>query len=179
MSIGYKIPLFKVSKYQEPYYVVIPDSVNRFKKAGSRYRFTHGGGSLQELVLPVIECMRKDERVQRKVELLLATPDKDLKVVSNTLRLSVAQKSAVSAAEKERTIEAGIYENDRLVSGIATLRLNSTEPKPTNRIQHLSLVLNNKTTSTILKLKIYDVEDKLNPLLERNITNNTLMARDF
>jgi uncharacterized protein (TIGR02687 family) len=179
VSIGYKIPLFKVSRHQEPYYVVIPDSVNRFKKAGSRYRYTHGGGSLQELILPVIECMRKDERVQRKVELLLATPDKDLKVISNTLRLSVAQKSAVSAAEKERTVEAGLYENDRLVSGIATLRLNATDPKPTNRMQHTSLVLNNKTTSTILKLKIYDVEDKLNPLLEKNITNNTLMARDF
>lgn len=178
-SIGYKIPLFSVTNYQEPYYVVIPDAVNRFKKAGSRYRFTHGGGSLQELVLPVIECRRKDERVQRKVDLLLATSDRDLKVVSNTLRLNIAQKNPVSATEKERMIEIGIYENDRLVSNTVTLRLNSTDPKPTNRIQHVSLVLNNKTTSTILKLKIYDVEDKLNALIEQNIINNTLMARDF
>lgn len=178
-TIGYKIPLFSVTNYQEPYYVVIPDAVNRFKKAGSRYRFTHGGGSLQELVLPVIECRRKEERVQRKVDLLLATSDKDLKVVSNTLRLNIAQKNPVSATEKERTIEVGIYENDRLVSDIATLRLNSADPKPTNRIQHVSLVLNNKTTSTILKLKIYDVEDRLNALIEQNIINNTLMARDF
>lgn len=117
--------------------------------------------------------------MQRKVDLLLATSDRDLKVVSNTLRLNIAQKNPVSATEKERTIEVGIYENDRLVSDTVTLRLNSTDPKPTNRIQHVSLVLNNKTTSTILKLKIYDVEDKLNALIEQNIINNTLMARDF
>ena len=179
VPIGYKIPLFKVSKYQEPYYVVIPDSVNRFKKAGSRYRYTHGGGSLQELVVPVIECMRKEERVQRKVELVLATPDKDMKIISNTLRLTIAQKNPVSAAEKERTIKIGIYENDRLVSNTIVLRFNSTDPKPTNRIQQAMLVLNNKTTSTILRLKMYDVEDKLNSLIERNVANHTLMERDF
>ena len=178
-AIGYKIPLFNVTHFQEPYYVVIPDAVNRFKKAGSRYRFTHGGGSLQELVIPVIECRRKDKEVQRKVDLLLATSDRDLKVVSNSLRLNIAQKNPVSASEKERTIEVGIYENDRLVSDTVTLRLNSTDPKPTNRMQHVSLVLNNKTTSSILKLKIYDVEDKLNVLIEQNIINNTLMERDF
>lgn len=179
VTSGYKIPLFKVSPYQEPYYAVIPDSINRFKKAGSRYRFTHGGGSLQELVLPLIACQRKEEKVQRKVELLLATTNKELKVVSNTLRLTIAQKTPISATEKERTVEVGIYENDRLVSGTVIVRLNSSDPKPSNRMQYLSLVLNNKTNSTILKLKIYDVEDKLNPLLEENVTNNTLMARDF
>lgn len=179
VSLGYKIPLFKVSRYQEPYYVVIPDSINRFKKAGSRYRFTHGGGSLQELVVPVIECQRKEERIHRKVEFLLGTTGKDLKVVSNTLRLTIVQKSPVSATEKERAIEVGLYENDRLVSAIAIVRLNSSDPKPSNRMQYISLVLNNKTTSSILKLKIYDIDDKLNPLLEQNIENNTLMARDF
>ncbi len=179
VEMGYKIPLFKTTLYQEPYYVVIPDATNRFKKAGSRYRFTHGGGSLQELVLPVIECMRKEERVQRKVDVMMATPDKDVKIISNSLRLTIAQKTPVSATEKERIIEVGIYENDRLVSNPAMVRLNSSDPKPTNRMQNVSLVLNNKTQSNILKLKVYDVEDKLNPLIEKNVKNNTLTERDF
>jgi len=179
LSIGYKIPLFSVSNYQEPYYVVIPDAVNRFKKAGSRYRFTHGGGSLQELVIPIIECRRKDENIKKKVDFILATPDKDLKVVSNTLRLSIMQKDPISASEKERVVEIGIYDNDRLVSETVSLKLNSIDPKPSNRIQNISLVLNNKTNASVLKLKIYDLEDKLNALIEQNIINNTLMARDF
>lgn len=179
LRIGYKIPLFKTTLYQEPYYVIIPDAINRFKKAGSRYRFTHGGGSLQELVLPVIECMRKEERVQRKVDLLLASSDKDLKIISNTLRLTIAQKNPVSATEKERSIEIGIYEKDHLVSNTVTLRLNSSDLKPTNRMLNVSLVLKNKTNSSILKLKVCDIEDRLNSLIEKNVKNNTLMERDF
>jgi hypothetical protein len=177
METGYKIPLFKTTLYQEPYSVVIPYSVNRFKKAGSHYRFTHGGGSLQELLVPVVECMRKEERIQRKVDLTLAT--EEIKIVSNNLRLSIVQNNPVSATEKERRIEIGIYENDKLVSNMATLLLGSSDPKPTNRMQTVSLVMNSKTSSTILKLKIYDVDDRLNPLLEKNVINNTLMERDF
>lgn len=177
-TIGYKMPLFKTTLYEEPYYVVIPDSVNRFKKAGSSYRFTHGGGSLQELVIPIIECIRKEERVHRKVDLML-TNEKDLKIISNSLRLNVIQKNLISANEKERTVKVGIYENEQLVSNLVTMRFNSSDPKPNNRIQSATLVLNNNTSSTILKLKVYDVEDRLNPLIEKNVTNNTLMARDF
>lgn len=65
---GYQIALFKTTKYNEPFRVLIPDSVNRFKKPGSRYHYTHGGGSLQELIVPVIESSRRDEKVQRKGE---------------------------------------------------------------------------------------------------------------
>jgi uncharacterized protein (TIGR02687 family) len=179
LLIGYKIPLFNVSTYEEPYYVAIPDAVNRFKKSGSRYRFTHGGGSLQELVVPVIECTRRDESVKKKVDFKITTLDKDLKVVSNTLRMGIIQNNPISASEKERVIEIGIYVNDSLVSETVILKLNSTDPKPSNRIQNISLVLNKSTVSSVLKLKIYDVEDKLNAIIEQNIINSTIISRDF
>jgi hypothetical protein len=31
----------------------------------------------------------------------------------------------------------------------------------------------------VLELRIYDVEDNLNPLVKENVTNNTLISNDF
>ncbi len=177
ITAGYKIPLFKTSKFQEPFYIVIPDSVNRFKKAGSRYKFTHGGGSLQELIVPIIESTRKEEKIQRKVDPLLASTN--LSVVSNNLKFQLIQKNPLSAFEKERKLEIGLYSSVECVSNKITLVLNSTGELPSERIFTVVLSLLMKSTDTVLKLKIFDNEDLLNPLIEENVKNNTLIERDF
>lgn len=177
ITIGYKIPLYKVSRYQEPWYVVIPDSVNRFKKPGSRYKFTHGGGSLQELVVPIIESARKEERIQRKVKATLLS--KNLSIVSNNLKFQLIQEKPISATEKECSLEIGIYDGSTLVSNIGSLTLNSTGELPTERAFTVRIALNTKVTASVLKLKIFDKEDLLNPLIEESVKNNTLIERDF
>lgn len=177
IAIGHKIALFKTTKFQEPYWAVIPDSVNRFKKAGSRYKFTHGGGSLQELIVPVIESSRKEDKVQRKVKPLLLS--RNLSIVSNNLKIQLLQENPLSAREKECTIEVGIFNDTVLVSNKVTLTLNSTGEMPSERAYTVSLALNVKVTESILKLKIFDKDDLLNPLVEETVKNNTLIERDF
>lgn len=177
VTIGYKIPLYKVSRFQEPWYVVIPDSVNRFKKPGSRYKFTHGGGSLQELVVPIIESSRKEEKIQRKVKPLLLNPN--LSIVSNNLRFQLIQENPISATEKECCLEIDIYDKSTLVSNPVSLTLNSTGELPTERAFTVRLALNTKVTASVLKLKIFDKDDLLNPLIEESVKNNTLIERDF
>jgi uncharacterized protein (TIGR02687 family) len=177
ITIGHKIALFKTTKYQEPYVAVIPDSVNRFKKSGSRYKFTHGGGSLQELIVPVIESARKEEKVQRKVKPILLS--RNLSIVSNNLKIQLLQENPLSAIEKECTIEIGIFNDTLLVSNKITLILNSTGEMPSERAYTVSLALNTKSTESLLKLKIYDKDDLLNPLVEEIVKNNTLIERDF
>lgn len=177
ISIGHKISLFKTTKYQEAFQVIIPDSVNRFKKPGSRYRFTHGGGSLQELVVPVIVSSRKDEKIQRKVNTILLS--RNLSVVSNNLKIQLVQENPLSAKEKERTIVIAIYSNDEVVSNQVQMVLNSANELPSERIFTVSLSLNTKVAETLLKLKIYDKDDLLNPLIEEIVKNNTLIERDF
>jgi uncharacterized protein (TIGR02687 family) len=177
IAIGHKIPLFKTTKINDPYYVIIPDSVNRFKKTGSRYKFTHGGGSLQELIVPIIISSRKEEKIQRKVNPLLLS--KNLAVVSNNLKIQLVQENPLSAKEKERTIEISLYADTIQVSNKVQLSLNSVSELPSDRIYTISLSLITKTTESILKLKIYDKDDSLNPLVEENVKNNTLIERDF
>lgn len=177
ITTGYKVPLYKTTKYQEPYTVIIPDSVNRFKKAGSRYKFTHGGGSLQELIVPIIESTRKEERIQRKVNPILL--GSNLSVVSNTLKIQIIQQNPLSANEKERTIEIALYSSAECVSNKMQLVLNSSGEIPSERIFSITLTLIMKTADAVLKLKIFDKEDSLNPLIEENVKNNTLIERDF
>jgi uncharacterized protein (TIGR02687 family) len=177
ITIGHKIPLFKTTKFKEPYYAIIPDSVNRFKKAGSRYKFTHGGGSLQELIVPVVISSRREDKIQRKVNPLLLS--QNLAVVSNNLKIQLVQGNPLSAKEKERTIEIALYSDTMAVSNKIQLTLNSASELPSERIFTVALSLNTKTTDSILKLRIYDKDDLLNPLIEDNVKNNTLIERDF
>ena len=85
----------------------------------------------------------------------------------------------MSAKEKERTVVIAIYSNDEVVSNKVQLLLNSTNELPSERIFTVSLSLNTKVAVTLLKLKIYDKDDLLNPLMEEIVKNNTLIERDF
>jgi len=43
----------------------------------------------------------------------------------------------------------------------------------------VELTLNKPTDANILQLRIYDVDDELNPLIKENVKNNTLIEQDF
>jgi hypothetical protein len=64
------LPLFVTQffgAFNDNVFVTIPHSVNRYRKQGVGHQFVHGGGSLQEVVVPVIESSRKREEVVTKV----------------------------------------------------------------------------------------------------------------
>jgi hypothetical protein len=48
-----------------------------------------------------------------------------------------------------------------------------------NRKILVDLTLNKKVKSKIFQLKVYDMDDKINPLISENATNNTLIENDF
>jgi len=100
-------------------------------------------------------------------------------VVSNNLKIQLVQENPLSAKEKERTLVIAMYSNDEVVSNKVQLLLNSTNELPSERIFTVSLSLNTKVAETLLKLKIYDKDDLLNPLMEEIVKNNTLIERDF
>jgi uncharacterized protein (TIGR02687 family) len=178
-DLSYSIPLSKTTAFKDDVYVTIPFSVNRYRKQGVGHQFVHGGGSLQELVVPVIESSRKREEVVTKVRPALIKSG-DLKVVSNVLRLNILQETKVSRMEKELSISVGIYDNNVLVSNEDVKFLNFTSDSPNERMVKIELTLSSETPkNTFLKLKIFDVEDKLNPLIEEKVQNNTLIQSDF
>jgi uncharacterized protein (TIGR02687 family) len=178
--LGYSIPLSKTTVFNDDVFVTIPFSVNRYKGiSGFGHQFVHGGGSLQEVVVPIIESSRKLDPVMTKVKPSLINKG-ELKVVSNVLRLNLLQDTKVSRMEKEVNISTGLYNNNILVSNEIISILNSTSDSPSERTLRIELTLASDTPkNAFLKLKVFDMEDRLNPLIEERVQNNTLIQSDF
>lgn len=177
-GLGYCIPLRATTIFNDNLFVVIPDSVNRYKKQGAGHQFVHGGGSLQELLVPVIESSRKTQPVTTRVNVLLM--QKTLSIISSVLRVNLLQENKVSRLEKEREICLGIYHHTGLVSNLETILLNSVSDAPSERMHRIELNLLPKAfDQALLKLKVFDVDDMLNPLIESPIENKNLIEPDF
>ena len=134
---------------------------------------------MQELVVPLIESSRKREKVTRKVNPVLLQKA-GFKVVSNILKLNILQENEVSRLEKERHIKIGLYKEAVLVSNEEEVLLNSTSESPSERLTGVELILNSEAANeSFLKLKIFDKEDMLNPIIEERVQNNTIIPTDF
>ncbi|MCB0517802.1 MAG: BREX-1 system phosphatase PglZ type A [Lewinellaceae bacterium] len=178
-AMGFKIPLEATTRFEKGWYVTIPQSVNRYKKQGVGHQFVHGGGSLQELVVPVIESSRKRQEITRKVQPILLQRG-GLRIVSSILRTQLLQENKVSRFEKEITLSAGIYKDLELVSNEQIIVMNSTADAPSERMHRVELTLSTAAAKeSFLKLKVFDVEDKLNPLIDELVQNSTLIQADF
>lgn len=176
--LGYKIPVEKVSPFTEKIDIIIPEGINRYRIQGAGKRYVHGGASLQEMVVPVIESIRKRRDITSKVNVII--PAKNMRIISNVLRLKLYQENPVSAREKDRTLKIGIYRNNELVSDEKEIILDSASENITER-QH-EIMLNLKPgldSSGILTLKIFDAEDELNPLFESKVMNESSINPDF
>jgi hypothetical protein len=143
--------------------------------------FVHGGASLQEMVIPLIESNRKREEVVSKVSLRLL--NEELKVLSGSLRINILQTESVTEKKKALDIVAGLYSStNELISNELKLRLGSTEKQAPKRMQSAILTLNTKGgRSDLITLKIFNADDKdrLNPLISENVINKTLIDSDF
>ncbi|WP_233899780.1 BREX-1 system phosphatase PglZ type A [Tenacibaculum piscium] len=178
-ELGYSIPLKQTTVFKDDLFVNIPFSVNRYRKAGVGHQFVHCGGSLQELVTPLIVSSRKREELAKKVNPTLLNKGK-LRVVSNVFKFNILQENEVSRLEKQRTITIALYKETTLVTNIVEVVLNSTSEVPSDRLKNIELVLIPAfSNESIFKLKIFDTEDLLNPLIEELVTNNTLLGQDF
>ncbi len=97
-------------------YVNIPLGVDIFKSKGSGVNFVHGGGSLQECIIPQIEVKtEKGRKNQEQVSLELVSINN--KITNYTFELTFYQKENIS--NKVLPLEAGLYfidENGRKIS---------------------------------------------------------------
>ena len=159
--------------------VAVPDGSNRFNAEGGGYQFAHGGGTLQEMVIPVLysHLRREDKKESVGVTLLGSA----LTMVSSRLKFSLIQSDAVSEDYKEIRVLCGIYEGGNLISAEKEVVLNSTDVNPQNRFYSVELILSKPASGGLLELRIFDKEDKdkLNPLAKAIVTNKTLIEQDF
>lgn len=171
-----KFRLADVSGMEEDVYVAVPTGTNRFAATGG-YQFAHGGAALQEIVAPVIYSKLKKDDTKKKTRVLLM--NKNLSMVSSRVKFQLIQSDAVSMEVQGRTIVCGIYNNDELLTAEKEIVMESSDSNAQNRFFDVELTLNKPTDASILQLKIYDVEDDLNPLIKETVKNNTLIEQDF
>lgn len=174
-----KYPLGSVSaiKADGGVYVAVPTGTNRMAAQGG-YNFAHGGATLQEMIIPVIHSVLKRKEKTEKVGVSLMSHN--LSMVSSQLKFQLIQTEAVSMTVMERKVVCCIYHGDDPVTMEKELTLNSTDSENlNNRVYELSLNLNKSVSSSMLQLRVYDVEDMLNPIIKENVKNNTIIEQDF
>ncbi|WP_455621045.1 PglZ domain-containing protein [Parabacteroides sp.] len=171
--------LDKVSgmKTDLPLYVGVPMGTNRLAASGG-YSFAHGGATLQEMLIPVIHSSQKRSDKTNKVGVALI--DHNLVMVSSRVKFLLIQSEAVSMTVIERKVVCQVYQGDTPVTGEQTITLNSTDTNNlNNRVYEVVLTLKHSVSSGMLQLRVYDEEDRLNPLIKEVVKNNTIIEQDF
>ncbi|MDE5849697.1 MAG: TIGR02687 family protein, partial [Muribaculaceae bacterium] len=100
---------------------------------------------------------------------------------SSRLKFNILQEDMVDMTMQARSIVCALYQGDKAVSNEVTVTLDSNEPDPSNRINVVTLTLNQSVTPGLLQLRIFDTKDekRLNPLIKEAVKNNTIIEMDF
>jgi uncharacterized protein (TIGR02687 family) len=182
---GYSFPLRNTTNLDSDIQVHLPYAINRFRRQGSGKQYVHGGGSLQELVIPSIAYFKKrDDSDLEYVNVIIVNKD-NLKITSNALKLEFLQEHAVSNDYKKTIWVVGLYTKDNeLLSNEEVVVFDKTSDNPIERMQRVLLKFGSTgSESTFCFVKVFDGNDKtqnrLNPLFEKRLHNNSLMGLDF
>ncbi len=177
---SYQCLLSDTTNIKSDLQVGLPKSINRYRRQGAGVQYVHGGASLQELIVPVIEYSRMREDSSEKVKIRLMKFDE--RIASGYLKLNVLQLEPVNTGLKEMEAVVGLYsEQDELVSNEYKTLFNSTATNPLERNTEMVLTLSSKGTKlSQCILKGYDVDDeqRLNPLFNQRIMIQSLIQRD-
>ncbi|WP_271628811.1 BREX-1 system phosphatase PglZ type A [Caldicellulosiruptor sp. DIB 104C] len=127
------------------YYAYMPKSNIRFKIQGEGAKFVHGGLSLQEIVIPVIEFKNirstsKDAIKSEKAKIKLINESR--KITNSIFTLNFFQTEKIS--EKVTPAIYEIYmrdENNNIISNIETIIADLENEKPEQRVIKVRLVL--------------------------------------
>ena len=94
--------------------VQIPKSIHRLRLPGAGSRFVHGGAALQEIVVPVLAINKKRKSDTRLVNVEVL-PESD-KITTGQFVVKLFQSEPVSEKVQARTLRAGLYVGETLIS---------------------------------------------------------------
>ncbi|MCS4180167.1 uncharacterized protein (TIGR02687 family) [Salinibacter ruber] len=176
---GYRFPLRALSDVDEDLTVAVPRAVNRYRLRGAGKQYAHGGASLQEMIVPTLEVNKAREDVAEKVGVRLLSGERTIK--SGALTAQLLQTESVASGRQPRTVHAALYDDDgNVVSKEEKITLDARSEDPTERKEKLVLTLGSEANDlTLCRLKVFDVEDHLNPLVDQKYSIQQLIERDF
>lgn len=119
--------------------VQIPKSIHRLKLPGAGSRFVHGGASLQEVVVPVLTVNKKRKSDTRPVNVEVL-PETD-KITTGQLVVKLFQSEPVNDKVQPRTLRAGIYIGETLISNQPELIFDQSSDEKRDRYQNVRMLL--------------------------------------
>ena len=124
--------------------VRIAKGVMRMRKAGSGVKFVHGGASLQEIVLPVVEIQhvrnRDEDVVPVEAEILV---DGAGRITTNRFSVSVYQTAPVGEEFSRRKVRLSLHATDgKPLSDAVEMMLDSEAAAVPDRTKSATLTLN-------------------------------------
>ena len=121
--------------------VAIPKSINRLRKSGASVRFMHGGSTLQEIVIPVIQIRKRRAADVSAVEVDLLPPTTSV-ISTGQLALVFYQTAPITEKVQARKLRIGLYAGDTvLISDSHEITFDLLSENPRERELKLRLVL--------------------------------------
>ncbi|PIT99448.1 MAG: BREX-1 system phosphatase PglZ type A [Bdellovibrionales bacterium CG10_big_fil_rev_8_21_14_0_10_45_34] len=140
----------------------IPKTVNRIRKKGSSIRFVHGGATLQEIVVPVLDIRKKRESDIGFVSIEVLGSTSNL-ITTGQLSVALYQSEPVTNKVRPLKIKAGLYCDETLISDSKELLFDMTSANPRDRELKVQFVLtqeanrfNNKEVELRLEEEVKD-----------------------
>lgn len=119
--------------------ILIPRSIQRLKRQGSGFKYVHGGASLQELTVPVINVrITKKQNIAQTVRVGFAEVPQ--RMTTNLLAIKLLQQESVGEL-KPLKLRAGIYHAGKLISDQPEATFNLTAEMASERQIKLILEL--------------------------------------
>jgi uncharacterized protein (TIGR02687 family) len=119
--------------------VQIPKSIHRLRLSGSGTRYVHGGATLQEIVVPVLAINKKRRSDTRLVNVEIL-PESD-KITTGQLVVKLFQSESISEKVRPRTIRAGLYVGETLISNHVPLVFDQESTDKRDRYQSAVMLL--------------------------------------
>lgn len=117
----------------------VPRANHRIRLPGSGVRYVHGGAALQEIVVPVVAVNKRRTSDTRQVAVrIMAQTDR---ITTGQITVVLYQEEPVTEKVKPRTLIAGLYGGDTLISNEVTVTCTQTSEQSRDRTYPVTLVL--------------------------------------
>lgn len=101
--------------------ILLPKSINRLRVKGAGSRYVHGGASLQEIIVPIIQINKKRQSDVTMVPVVILRGSSST-ITTNQLTVRFYQEEPVTEKVQPRTLRAGIFtQAGQLISNQPTL----------------------------------------------------------
>lgn len=141
--------------------ILIPKGINRLRVQGAGSRFVHGGASLQELVVPVINIYKKREDTVSQVEVDILNKSSN-KISTNLQGVQFYQTKPTGDQVIGRTIKAYFKtEGGEPISEVFNFTFDSSSVNATDREKYHGFQISSKASSQYRNQTVYLVMEEM------------------